>query len=436
MTKNGKEVKKKKNRLLKSVVTIGIVLAVIWLFSSMFFKESAHSAAGSIKPATVKDSAGNTSFSEDFIKSVVSIEDSSDQFIRVSDESGLNVAVDPVAGAEAKRIFTGRRINIAITGVDSRLGAATRHADANHVISILIDSGKIEITSIPRDTPADAGFNDTTGQNKLTIVRAVKGRDAYLKELARIAKLDKIHYFVEFGFSQAMGILELLGYKDAQSTLQVLRSRKGLGGDDYQRSYNQGQFMRQAILTHFNKLDGPFGGILMHGGLAFVESNINYDIAKNITEQLAKHGFPHNSGDISIFVRPAIPIKFKVYDFTDKEIIKKLSKRIEDFNTERTEQGVDAPQPKLDVASVLNNALSRAAADTAKNPARAIKTLSVYFDQRAWCQVKDLKQRAKIRDGFEAILTKSYEKRKQTEKVQQVKYIIQSEKKVFETNNQ
>ena len=131
-------------------------------------------------------------------------------YVTVSDSANM-IGMDPNASESRFKHYRGRRINIAITGVDSRLGDRYKHADANHVLSILLDSGKIEIISVPRDTPVDAGFEDSTGQNKLTVSRATLGRNGYLRELANIAKVDKIHYYVEFGFSQAMGIIDWLG---------------------------------------------------------------------------------------------------------------------------------------------------------------------------------------------------------------------------------
>ena len=86
----------------------------------------------------------------------------------------------------------GRVINVMITGVDSRLGDPMGHADANHLVRFFVDSGCVEIISIPRDTPSDAGFEDTTGLNKLTNVRANRGRATYLKAICEIAGVQKI----------------------------------------------------------------------------------------------------------------------------------------------------------------------------------------------------------------------------------------------------
>ena len=121
---------------------------------------------------------------------------------------------------------SGAVVNIMVTGTDSRLGDNVNHADANHLVRFFTDSGYVEIISIPRDTYADAGFDDTTGFNKLTNVRANKGRTAYLQAVSEITGVQPIHHYVEFGFSQAIGLLELMGYKNnATGTLRVLRAR-------------------------------------------------------------------------------------------------------------------------------------------------------------------------------------------------------------------
>lgn len=77
----------------------------------------------------------------------------------------------------------GRSVTIAITGIDSRLGVEQAHADANHVLRIWLDQGRIEIISVPRGTYADAGFSSSS-LNIIANYRARKGRAAYLRKLA------------------------------------------------------------------------------------------------------------------------------------------------------------------------------------------------------------------------------------------------------------
>ncbi|HCN05331.1 MAG TPA: hypothetical protein DIS79_06895, partial [Bacteroidetes bacterium] len=168
---------------------------------------------------------------------------------------------------------SGKVVNVMITGVDSRLGDPMGHADANHLLRFWLDSGCVEIISIPRDTYFDAGFEDSTGLNKLTNVRANRGRTTYLKAICEIVGVPKIDYYVEFGFSQAIGLLELLGYKEnASGTLRVLRSRQAYSAGDFQRVYNQGQFIRQALLRNFERTDGFLGEVAIRAALMLVET--------------------------------------------------------------------------------------------------------------------------------------------------------------------
>lgn len=365
--------------------------------------------------------------------------DTSVHVIQVSTPDAVNLesGVDQEAGKPIKRVYSGRRINIAVIGVDSRLGAGCKHADANQIISILIDKGEIEITSIPRDTPADAGMSDSSNQNKLTIVYSNRGKEAYFKEVARIAGLDKIHYYVELSFSQAIGLIEMFGFKDAHSTLQVLRSRTALGGNDYQRSYNQGQFIRQMMLKHFEKLKGVLGEVLLRGGLALVNTNLTYDKANEIINQLKNQGFPRSSDVIRNRVRPPIRIDYKIYDFNNQQVVDGLKKKIEHFNVGYLESdSSDTTQKHFKFSSTyvskkLWNALNTAAKDTAKRPGATIQKLKTLYDQRAWLQVTNQTDRGKIRDQFELLLIVAYKKTKKQAEADHVWQTIEAEKKMF-----
>ncbi len=360
-----------------------------------------------------------------FVKAVS--QDSTDNYITFSSYNDF-VNYDTQSAESLHPRYTGRRINIAIIGLDSRIGTNSNHADANHILSILVDSGKIEIISVPRDTPANAGFDDSTGQNKLTVVRAVLGRNAHLSELARIAQLDQIHYYVEVVFSQVVGFLEFLGYRDPKSTLQLLRSRKGLGGDDYQRCYNQAQFIRQMILKHFNKInDGLFGDLLIRGGLSLVSTNLTYDVVDRIVSKLNMYGFPRSQSDIYIKIRPPMQMKLKVYDFTDQQIVDRLIKQIENFNIKNNERDTN----RVDVSALLHKTLSLAEADTAKNPKRVVTRLSNFYSQRAWLQIEDNKERETIRQRFENCLVSAYKKLNQPSNALRVQEEIRLEREFF-----
>ena len=415
------------------------LLSIIIIATGWFLVNSNYSHTKPFEQDTIitnpEKKVDSSEFSTEFLKAVISDEDSNEQVIRVSNPKDLDVPyqIDDKAGKSIRRIFSGRRINIAITGVDSRLGTNTRHADANHILSILIDSGRIEIYSIPRDTPADAGYDDTTGQNKLTVVRAAKGKHAYLKEAARIAGLDRIHYSVEIGFSQAMGILEWLGFRETGSALQVLRSRTGLGGDDYQRTYNQAQFIRQMILKHFKKFTGLLGDMLLRGSLLLVESDIPSSTAGEIIKKLESTSFPRSPDDITVRIRPPISVNYKVYDFTDKKVVQLLRAKIESFNRKNIDSSDSTHHgfSESNIVSRLNFSINKASSDSLKNPGQVISRLRTYFDQRAWLQVSDSSKRANIRERIQNLLCSAYLRKKQNDNAVYVKKVVDAEKLLF-----
>ena len=368
----------------------------------------------------------------------VTVRDSVEEDVRSSDplpeiNKNYTCETDTKAGkASSNLIYNGRRINIAIIGIDARMGTVSNHADANNILSIMPDSGIIEITAIPRDTWANARMADST-QNKLTIVLANRGMKAYLKEAARIARLDQIPYYVEVSFSQVMGILELFGYKDTKSALQVLRSRKALGGDDYQRCYNQAQFIRQLMLNHFGKVTGPLGGILIHGGLSFVKTNLTNALVRNIVDNLEQNGFGDTPKDVIIKVRPPVGIDFKVHNFTNQETFSELQHRIEAKNRHIEKDSLfDAH-----VSGKLWKAIHKAEADSSHKRYRGIiNSLKNFYDQRAWIQVSDLDLRENIRNRISSLMIYAYYKLKQPEKAEAVKSKIQAEKEMFEQMKQ
>lgn len=413
--------KRKKRKILFPILLL-IFLILLGIFGYTFFINKSLSNDSQLSGI---DKLTNINKDSAFLKAA-SPTDSSYEVIRMSEplKGDAPYQFDYSAGKPIKRVYNGRRINIAITGLDGRLGSSNGHGDANHVLSILIDSGIVEITSIPRDTPADAGYPDSTGLNKLTVLRMAKGRNEYLKEVAKIAELDKIQYYVEFGFSQAMGLLELLGYKDAGSTLQVLRSRKALGGDDFQRCYNQGQFIRQMLLRHFDKLTGFMGNLLIRGGLAFVETNLDAATIDNIAAQLKAKNFAKNPDCFTIRVRPPVPINYKVYDFSNKEVVAKLENQVEYYhNNIDTDTTCKSVNPSI----LLWKVIADARKDSAKSPGAVIQKLKNYFEQRAWLQVKDKNERNLICKQLEALLINSYERKKQPAQAQRVRDIIQTE---------
>lgn len=323
----------------------------------------------------------------------------------------------------------GRVVNVMITGLDSRLGDPMGHADANHLVRFFLDSGCIEIISIPRDTPHDAGFEDTTGLNKLTNVRANRGRAAYHVAAAEIAGVSRIDYWVEFGFSQAIGLLELMGYKEnASSTLRVLRSRQAYSAGDYQRVYNQGQFIRQIILRAFDQTDNLLGELALRASLALVETNLTYEMCDQMLDALRSRGFSEaDPSRIWVRLKPSLITKLKVYSFDsanvnaiDQQITQKISRL-----------GLDSvPVNAQTYERRLSNLVQKAAADSARSAGSVIRLLRRPYEQRAWLQVKDLSKRKMYRDRICGMLIASYRRVKNPDAAKRIEDYVALEDRV------
>ncbi len=374
----------------------------------------------------------------EFYKAIIDTNDTNIEIIKISHakDTVVHFGIDKFASKDYKKVYDGERINIALTGVDARLGSKYKHADANHVFSFLPDLGKIEIISIPRDTEADAGYPDTTTFNKLTVCRASKGRAFYLQELARIAGLDKIHYYVEFGFSQAMGILEWLGYKDAGSQLQVLRSRKGFVQDDFQRTYNQAQFMKQMIFLNFDKFSGIFGDVMLSSGLSLVDSNIDKAKIRALLSRLKINGLTESISNITVNVKPSLRLNFNVYDFSDPLVVKEMQNKVNEYFN-HSFVIPDSVQVTVNnkVETLLEAAIIKAEADSTLHPTLVINRLRTYFDQRAWLQIRSRSKRDSIREKIHLLLSNAYDKKGEQSNAKNVRDIIAKEKKFFKFCN-
>lgn len=323
---------------------------------------------------------------------------------------------------------SGRVVNLLITGIDARLGEHSGRADANHVIRFYLDSGCVEVISIPRGTMADAGYPDTSQYNMIANVRTARGQESYFKEIAKIAGIPKVDYWVEFGFSQAIGLLELMGYKDnASSTLRVLRSRKAYATGDFQRSYNQGQFIRQAILRTFDKTDDILGQLAMRAALVLVETNLTYDATQYLLSELRSHGFSSATANRAwVRMKPEMISRFQVFDFDsvsvnhlDAQIAKRVDHTIPDSVAKRS----------ADYERRLGSMIERAAADSAKAPRKVITVLSRPFKQRSWLQVQDKRKRLAMRNRICGLLISSYNRTNQQAAAMTVQQYLDIENK-------
>ncbi len=412
----------------KSIITT-IILTVL-LASGYYFwnKTTAKNETQTIDNA-ISDSTKNHESEVDtaFLKSVFELDDSYDY----NSDSLLTQGEDNTAGL-GKDEFAGQtRINIALIGLDGRMGATTGHADANHILSIMPDIGKIQIISIPRDTYVDCGYDDTTHLNKLTVYYMAAGRQSYLQKLAEIAKLPSIPYYIEFGFSQAMGMMSLFGYKSTE-TLQVLRSRKSFAIGDYQRVYNQAQFVKQLMVRHYNTLTGTFQPVFINGILVMVKTNMKNSEITNIFSNLEQNNFTASPENISIKIRPSLKANYKVFDFSNPEMIVQMKKQLGLDKIAKRDTSAFTP---TDFTKYLENKLSKiiiaATKDTLKNPQLTINKLKPTYEQKIWLQFDNDSLRNLYSKKMSDLLQTAYLRRKDTLSANRVKVAYIAEQDLF-----
>lgn len=299
-------------------------------------------------------------------------------------------------------------IAIALIGVDARLGERTPHADANHVLLIDPSTAQITIVAIPRDTPADAGFPDTSQYNKLCNVRAQRGLRAHLETLAQLVGVPEIHYYVELGFSQAFGLLRLLRFEHPSDVLRVLRARTGIWGDDYHRVYVQAQFIRQQLLHWFPASSTPWGLALLRAALGLVHTNLTVGTLMRLADSLRARGFPADSNAISIVVYGIRLPRAPVYDFTDPHTVAALAEKLRQYYRQKHATAPpDSSAPR--VRELLSATLQEAEqALQRKRYAEAIRVLSPFVAQRAWWQLEDSTERTYYRSAFIELLSRCY----------------------------
>ncbi len=293
----------------------------------------------------------------------------------------------------------GRVVNVAVIGVDSRLGETGARSDAIHLFTFSLDSGVVEIMSVPRETPCDLGHGDSSRLNIVSYARQ-RGVDFLLRKLEPMCRRGPIKYWAEVGFSQAMGIIELLGYSEPQKTLRFLRSRKAFGLGDWQRSHNQSVFLRENLVRKFSLLTGASGDVILTAGLQFVNTNMTKDFVQGIVYGLQKRGFPQHRYD-AVRVKMVPLLKFRLEDvLPDSVNLARVATRSDRIIG-------DDHAPGQNVEQRLVAMVRQAAADSAR-PAQVIRRLKVVVDQHAWMQVQNKPVRWALRDEMIMRLERAY----------------------------
>ncbi len=339
------------------------------------------------------------------------VDSSFSQLYRVANpEPGI--IIDPRADF-LKVDSNSRRINVAICGVDNRMGTRTSHADANHVISILPEHNVVEVISVPRDTRAKAGFADTMSHyNIISNVRSRKGRGAWLRAMTEVCELDTIQHYVEIDFSQAMGLLEILGYEQPDATLRILRSRKIFKGSDYQRTYNQGQFIAQNLARYAPRITGSTGDGLIVAGLMIAETSLNSEQAQNLRDTLVQ-ALMHENGEIVVRMRPRININFTAFDFNDHKFMDSVHNVI----TEHAGIGTAVDSTILSLVEEAEQAMDR-------NPWRTAQLLLRPFEQQIWLQMQNLPVRYATRARIAMLLSEAYRRIDRPHRVRMVDSLL------------
>ena len=316
-------------------------------------------------------------------------------------------------------------VNIILVGLDNRIASTDNHADAIHLISIRTrDSVGATIISIPRGTEVK-GYGIDEEFAFMANVRALKGRKTFIKAVSKLAR-KKINYYVEVTFSQVMGVLELIGYKDPATALQFLRHRKTYALGDVQRSYNQGKFIKHQMINRSDLLTGAKGDLLIRMGLGMVDTDLDLETAQALV-YLLKNGNALDTMHITQEMRPRINIarmeKGALVPEPD-EVAAVVNKLVRNTGDDIDDLGRYNPYPRL--REIVGRAEKL-------NTARGvISTLEPVYAQKGWLQVQERPQRSEIRDRVEQLLIKAYTEVKKPEKAAEIKKYMAQERQVFQ----
>jgi hypothetical protein len=280
-----------------------------------------------------------------------------------------------------------RELDVLVIGLDSRLGRARGRADALHLITIDLDAPSIRITSIPRGTWSDLGY-ENDASNIIANVRAARGRKELLRRVARLCHRDSVSYFIEIGFSDAFGILEVLGYADPSAELQALRHRQGYQFGDHNRCYNQGLFIRGAILKFLPLLEGVTGELLVRAGRDFISTNLSTDQCLGVAYLLNDAGLATLPANLTVRLRS----RFRE-SIERSEPGSSYAQSVEGNGNRNTGGTRDAAEIRIRKALGITNT------ETAPSGILPEK-LWTLFRQHAWLQVTDHGTRRQLRDSL------------------------------------
>ncbi|MBE0642933.1 MAG: hypothetical protein IH600_02540 [Bacteroidetes bacterium] len=287
-----------------------------------------------------------------------------------------------------------RTMDILLIGLDSRLGHERGRADALHLLTVDFDAPLVRITSIPRGTYSKLGYRNEAS-NIISNVRAARGRTELQRRVAKMCRRDSVPYFVEIGFSDAFGILELLGFENPGAELQALRQRKGYQFGDHDRCYNQGLFIRSAILRLLPMLEGATGDLILRAGLDLVHTNLTSEQCRGIVYLLNDAGVTRAPSLITVTLRSR---------FRDR-----IERAGPPPAAKHAVHGLDYAGKGGDAARAERR-IRRALADAARQrgDARRVRSLLwTLFVQHAWLQLEVGTSRSALRDSIAGSLAEA-----------------------------
>lgn len=338
--------------------------------------------------------------------------------VPIAEDSALRATMKDIS---TRPVIGGRVINILVVGLDSRLNVRGGRADAIHLFTVNPDSGVVEIMAIPRGTYCDMGYPDTTTFNIIANAWAL-GHASFMKRIAELTKRGPVKYYAEVGFSQAMGIIEMLGYKDPVGTLRFLRNRKGMATGDIQRSYNQASFLRQSLIGKFSLFTGATGDVLLSAGLRFLQTNLSKEFCQGLIYALSQRNFPQHRSD-AVRVRMLPMYRFRLKEMTaDSSTVARAAAREEHL--------VPDDAITVNVPSYLRRNLRQAVADSAR-PGQVINRLKRLSEQHAWLQIQDRPTRVALRDSVTLLLARAYRRVGKTAEAQNVEASRQAEEQLL-----
>ncbi|MBI4990800.1 LCP family protein [Candidatus Gottesmanbacteria bacterium] len=273
-------------------------------------------------------------------------------------------------------------INILFLGLDGRKGDKNPRCDALQLVSFNFPKNKITITSIPRGTEFTSKTPD--GVNRTDYLSNwchFLGADFAPKAISKITGI-KVDYTVKLGFSQTLGILRNLNLPSTP-TLQFLRNRTyGIG--DWQRSHNQGQFIKDMMTSHFAEVS-QLPNIVKYLIYKTVDTDLPFETATQLFDKLATSSILKNADNIELVTKPNPTVSPKELHFQEDQYQNNSWQKDGDFQTYQN-----------NLEDYLNSLIDRTQKLIGENNSAAYQLIKTPFAQELWLQIEDEEKRDQL----------------------------------------